>query len=256
MPEEPIENEPTEVDPDDLTAGDEIVCPECGEDFTHKGAQAKLLRGLHRRREHGIQGRGEKKAKRTARAPRPHAERQPSAARGHRPASRRDLIDGTRELYETFGLLAMMKGDELTARMIIGEKRWAEVMDAEPTDDGIAGAAAKAWGKLAQHNQTVESALSKTLTGGDWAEVIGAHMPLVFLAVQRKPERVTNLVGGFRGRLANAAIRRRAAKKQGAPRPTPWAQGRPGGPPVPPPASDATPTYQGYSGPRVVPDPK
>lgn len=215
---------------DELAA--DISCPDCGEDFTGQ-AMAKARLGLHRKREHGIAGKGSRHG-RQARAPRPRPERPPAAARGGRVASRRDLEDGTREAYESIGLMMLLRGDENAARMILGEKRYDELMNAEPTRDGIAGQAAKAWAKLAQHNETVEKTLGKTLAGGDWAEVIGAHMPLLILAVQRNPQKAASVAGGLAG-----ALRKRFAKSK-APRP----------PQAPPP--QGPPNGYGY-GPRVVP---
>lgn len=229
------DDEPAEV-------GDELTCPECGEDYAGQ-AMAKARLGLHRKREHGIQGQGGHHRRRgggpRARPPRPRAERPPASARGGRAASRRDLEDGTREAYESLGLMMMLRGDEAAARLIIGEKRFAEMMEGEPTKEGIAGQAAKAWAKLAQHNDTVEKNLGKMLSGGDWAELVGAHMPLLILAVRRNPQKAASVAGG----LAGALRKRFAPGRRPGPRPGPHpAAGPPPGPP------------NGYGfGPRVVP---
>lgn len=227
---------------------DGVTCPECGEDFGHRGPQAKLLRGLHRKREHGVRGSGghSAKAPRTPKAPRPTAAGPRPTARGGRVASRKDLEDGVREMYESVGLVALMRGDEEAARMIIGNKRFEEMVNAEPTNDGLAGAAAKAWAKLAQHNQTVETALGKTLSTGDWAEVMGAHLPLLVLTVKRRPQAVASIgqtvLGGLRRRFRQG---RPTAPAPAARRPPQAAQQ-----PTPPHGYGAPPNM---SGPRVVP---
>lgn len=222
-----------DVHQDDEPAGaGDVVCDECGEDFTDKGRQAKMLRGLHMRRQHGVAGAG--RHRRTKTPPRPPRSRvdRPAPARGGRSPSRKDLEEGTRELYESFGLIVYMRDPEAGA-LIIGNKRLAELAEAEATSDGIAGAAAKAWAKVAQHNDAVESLLSKTLSTGDWSEVITAHLPILMLAVKRNPEKLQATIGGWRGKLAARAAARQAARRVNAQR-----QQRPP-PAAPRPAADA-----------------
>lgn len=213
---EPAETDVTDPDPDEPDDDlDDLSCPECGETFDRYGRMARAQRSIHRRKEHGITPTRSKSHK-SPRPPRPAARPGPRGGRG---PSRRDLEDGVREAYETVGILAAVRGDEQMARLVLGNKRYSELSEAEPSAEGIAGAAAKAWAKLAQHSPGVERTLSAGLSTSDWAEVVGAHLPLIFLAAQRKPERVTGLFDKLKGRASNAAVRR-SARRMGGRAPT------------------------------------
>lgn len=118
-----------------------------------------------------------------------------------------DIEEGMTGVYTTIGLLALAKDQELGVA-IIGQKRLQEMMESgeEAPDTSVATAAGKAWSQVAAANPKVNEALTKMLQTTVWSDVLAAHMPLVGLAVQRKPKSL----GRLKARLMRRRIRKAA----------------------------------------------
>lgn len=130
-------------------------------------------------------------------AQRPSAASEKPSKPEPRPPARGPAInieEGMTGLYETVGLLALMRGDQEAALVIIGEERLREIMSAEEVAaPGIAKEAGAAWSRLAQKNRSVHNTLTKLLEGSLFAEVLQAHAPLIALVIRRKPIKISAL---------------------------------------------------------------
>lgn len=116
-----------------------------------------------------------------------------------------DIEEGMTGIYTTIGLIALAKDQELGVT-IIGQKRLAEMMQAgeENPDTSVASAAGRAWAGVAAANPKVHDTLTKMLATSVWTEILAAHMPLVGLAVQRKP----NSLGKIKARIMRRRLRK------------------------------------------------
>lgn len=120
-----------------------------------------------------------------------------------------DIEEGMAGIYTTIGLIALAKDQEL-GLTIIGQKRLTEMLSSgeENPDTSVATAAGRAWAQVAATNPKVHDTLTKMLATSVWSDVLAAHMPLVGLAVQRKPKSL--------GRVKAYFLRRRMNKARGS----------------------------------------
>jgi hypothetical protein len=111
------------------------------------------------------------------------------------------------ELYTSLGLLIATRDPEL-GTMIVGPQRLKALIDANSGEFSVATDAGKAWASVAANNPAVAGVLEKMLATGVWAELGNAHIPLVALAVQRKPTLITRVRAYISARRAEMAGKR------------------------------------------------
>jgi hypothetical protein len=102
-----------------------------------------------------------------------------------------DIAAGMQEMYDSVGFIALMRGDVELAQLMIGPERLQEMIDAAstgPMGASVSQAAGTAWAKIASQSDGWNTALTKLLETGVWAEVLNAHLPLLMLTVKRKPK--------------------------------------------------------------------
>jgi len=103
-----------------------------------------------------------------------------------------DIEGGMTELYTSVGLILATRDPEL-GTMIVGPQRMKTILEAGTGEYSLAVDAGRAWANVAANNPAVANVLEKMLATGVWAELGNAHVPLVALAVQRKPKLLTRV---------------------------------------------------------------
>lgn len=113
----------------------------------------------------------------------------PSPSRRSKHKGNVDIADGMTEMYATIGMFALAK-DQTLGSMLLGGTRIQRLMEQDPAEmpmTGIADDAGAAWGKIAEQYPGIERYLGGMLQTSAFAELLGAHAPLlVYGASKRK----------------------------------------------------------------------